>query len=147
MNKTPGIAFIVQSPIANATTLEKNIDQFLARWNEELLNVSAEELSQFKRSVISRITRKDNKLSAQTKRYWRELDWQETDFDTRERLAAAVEKITLDDLARCFTALQSRSIVVSNTGKKFTQATPSKPNTASTLFNRLKAEGVNVPEA
>ncbi|MEM5535013.1 insulinase family protein [Neptuniibacter pectenicola] len=147
MNKTPGIAFIVQSPIANATTLEKNIDQFLARWNEELLNVSAEELSQFKRSVISRITRKDNKLSAQTKRYWRELDWQETDFDTRERLATAVEKITLDDLVRCFTALQSRSLVVSNTGKKFTQTTPSKPNTASTLFNRLKAEGVNVPEA
>jgi len=147
MNKTPAIAFIVQSPIANAHTLEKNIDQFLDEWDQKLLEVSDQDLSQFKRSVISRITRKDNTLSAQTNRYWRELDWQETNFDTRERLAESVEKITLNELVECFNALQNRRLIVSNTGKKFTLDAPEKPNTASELFNQLKAQHVNVPEA
>ncbi|WP_067862355.1 insulinase family protein [Neptuniibacter marinus] len=147
MNKTPAIAFIVQSPIASANILEKNIDQFMDEWDQKLLKVSDQELSQFKRSVISRITRKDNKLSAQTSRYWRELDRQETNFDTRERLAESVKKITLNDLIKCFDALQNRRLIVSNTGNKFTVDAPEKPNTASELFNQLKAQHVNVPEA
>lgn len=146
MNKTPAIAFIIQSPVADADTLESEIDGFLTSWGSKIDKITATDLEQFKRSVISRITKQDNKLSSRTKRYWRELDWNETDFRTREKLAYRVEKVTLDDLAHCFSELQTRRLSIRNSGSKF-EINPLVINKdTDKLFSELKAQGVTVPE-
>lgn len=151
MNKTPAIAFIVQSPAVDADALENNIDEFLNKWEKELLAVSPEKFSKFKRSVISRVLKKDNKLSTQTKRYWRELDWGDTHFDTRERLADRVQKVMLSDVQRAFTTLKTRRLTVSSTGTQFdseqTQKNQLSDEKVSEIFSILKKDGVTVPDA
>ena len=151
MNKTPAIAFIVQSPAVDAEALENNIDEFLNKWDKELLAVSPEKFAKFKRSVISRVLKKDNKLSTQTKRYWRELDWGDTQFDTRERLADRVQKVMLSDVQRAFTTLKTRRLTVSSTGAQFnsdqTQENKLSDEKVSEIFSKLKTDGVTVPDA
>ncbi len=118
MNKSPGMAFIVQSPNTSATALEENIDHFLNEWQSKLPQLTSADLDRFKNSVLSRINKKDNKLSSRTKRYWRELDWQEYGFDTKVQLANAVEKVTLTDLETCLHALLKRRLTVKSYGNK-----------------------------
>ncbi|MCP4598443.1 insulinase family protein, partial [Neptuniibacter sp.] len=118
MNKTPGLGFIIQSPNTDAVTLEQNINQFLQEWQSNLDEFDVDSLNRFKASVLSRITKKDNKLSSRTKRYWRELDWGELSFDTREQLAEAVQKVSIQDLQLNYKQLQQRRLTVRSFGTK-----------------------------
>lgn len=146
MNRTPAVAFIVQSPVADGPTLQAEISAFLKRSEQTLANLDETTLARFKASVLSRVTKKDNKLSSRTKRYWRELDWGETTFDTRQQLAEAVEAITVADLQKCFAILQSRQLAVRSTGVKFDSFEKELgTETVSKLFQDLKRQQQFVP--
>ncbi|WP_415887144.1 insulinase family protein [Neptuniibacter sp. QD37_6] len=145
MHKTPGIAFIVQSPVADGKTLVKEIDQFLMQSSNLISQLNQEELNKFKRSVISRITKQDKKLSSRTKRFWRELDWSETEFDTRKKLAEAVEKVTLDDLSKRYAGLFDRRLTVLSTGKKF-ERPATEPTQLTRLFKQRRDQGAFTPD-
>jgi secreted Zn-dependent insulinase-like peptidase len=144
MNKTPGMAFIVQSPNTSATELEDNIDYFLNQWQGKLPQLNSDELERFKNSVLSRITKKDNKLSTRTKRYWRELDWQEHGFDTKAQLANAVEKVTLTDLEKCLNDLLKRRLTVKSYGNKLGGEVIEDKGSEAALV--LKGSSTTVPE-
>lgn len=143
MQKAPALAFIVQSPNTSAMALEANIDQFLQTWTTELPKLTDEDLNRFKASVLSRITQKDKKLSTRTKRYWRELDWNELNFDTKDQLASAVEEVTLSDLQNCLEDLLQRRLTVVTYGNKL-----GKPETTATsdALDILKESNQFVPE-
>lgn len=119
MNKTPGLAFIVQSPSRSAIELQQHINQFVLEWNDKLSTLDESQLLRFKRSVIARIKQQDNKLSTRSNRFWRQLDWGDTDFDGRERLATAVEQLTLEQLEHCFIQLQKRRLNILSNGNPF----------------------------
>ncbi|MGI1671590.1 MAG: insulinase family protein [Neptuniibacter sp.] len=144
MNKTPGMAFIVQSPNTSATDLEENIDHFLNEWQSKLPQLNSADLERFKNSVLSRITKKDNKLSTRTKRYWRELDWQEHGFDTKTQLANAVEKVTLTDLEQCLHDLLKRRLAVKSYGNKLGGEVIADKGSEAALV--LKDSSATVPE-
>jgi secreted Zn-dependent insulinase-like peptidase len=146
MNKTPAIAFIIQSPVKNADELENEVDSFLGDWNNKIQKITPSDLRQYKRSVISRITKRDNKLSSRTQRYWRELDWGDTTFDARTKLANSVETISLDELAHCFDQLQTRRLSVRNSGTPFLQGQPKINDKTESLFSQLKSRGIHVPD-
>ncbi len=146
MNKTPAIAFIIQSPVKNADELENEVDSFIGDWNNKIQKITPSELRQYKRSVISRITKKDNKLSSRTQRYWRELDWGDTTFNTRIKLANSVENISLDELAHCLDQLQTRRLSVRNSGTPFLQGQPKINDETESLFSQLKSRGIHVPD-
>lgn len=145
MNKTPGMAFIVQSPNTSATELENNIDLFLTEWQSKLPTLTETELDRFKSSVLSRILKKDNKLSSRTKRYWRELDWGERSFDTRAQLAEAVKNVALTDLETTFHNLQKRRLTVKSFGNKLGGVVNTEKSAQATLV--LKEVSATVPEA
>ncbi|WP_286239662.1 insulinase family protein [Neptuniibacter halophilus] len=148
MNKTPGIGFIIQSPVATATDLKNEVDGFLAQWGEKLKALDQDSLARYKNSVVARISQQENTLSSRSKRYWRELDWGETGFDSRQKLAAEVEKLTLADLEQTLSQLQRRKLTVSSNGKRFSQK-DSKENIAqiSSELKQLRSSGAIVPEA
>jgi len=52
--------------------------------------------------VISNLMEQERRLSDVSQRYWREIDRQATDFDTREKLSSAVEQVTKSDLLDTF---------------------------------------------
>ena len=145
IHKTPGIAFIVQSPVADADTLAQEIQGFLARSQGLVSKLDQASLEKYKRSVIARITKKDNKLSSRSKRFWRELDWQETHFDTREKLAKAVEALTLEELTKGYQRLTTRSLTVQSTGTKFERPTE-QPEQLTQTFKQLRKDQLFVPE-
>ena len=107
--------------------------------------LNKEELNKFKRSVIARITKQDKKLSSRTKRFWRELDWGETEFDTRKKLAEAVEKVTLDDLSKRYAGLFDRRLTVLSTGKKF-ERPATEPTQLTRLFKQRRDQGAFTPD-
>lgn len=146
MNKTPGIAFIIQSPSADANQLREEVNNFLNKSEATISNLDEATLTKYKQSVISRILKKDNKLSSRSKRFWREIDWRETDFDSRQKLADKVQGLSLEQLKSCFEQLQTRKLVVLNNGNRFKTEVSSTLN-SSDIFNKIKRNEQYVPEA
>jgi len=54
--------------------------------------------------VISKLLERDRQLGQVSSRYWREIDRDNPDFNSREQLARAVRNVTLDDLRQTFRA-------------------------------------------
>lgn len=150
MHKTPGIAFIIQSPAAEAGQLVTEVNSFLTEWQSKLAHLDEEAFDRYKNSILSRILRQDNKLSTRTKRFWRELDWEETEFNTRTQLAEAVKKLSLKDIERCFEKLQQRRLDVLSNGKQFVKnnsAEVTERPALVSLFKELKDDSSFVPES
>ncbi|PIE25281.1 MAG: peptidase M16 [Neptuniibacter caesariensis] len=145
MHKTPGIAFIIQSPVTSADQLKTEIDSFLQQWSDKLMTLDEATLARFKTSVTSRILKKDNTLSSRSKRYWREIDWNETSFDSREELAKAVDNLTLEQVRKGFEKLKARKLVVLHNGNTFAPSTYNGNLTA--VFSQLKKDKKYVPES
>ena len=140
MNKTPAIAFIVQSPNTAADALEKHIDSFLQAWRKKLLNTDKATLSRYKQSILSRILKQDNKLSTRTKRYWRELDHNKLNFDSKEQLAKEVKATSIEQLISSFDLLQSRRLTVASFGKQYLNNKLQEINTSHILDERKRTK-------
>lgn len=107
--EVPGLAFIVQSPKSSGPELWQETRSFLADWEKQLASMEAELLTRIKTSLISRLSKKDNKLYDKGNRYWREIDRNNAGFDTREQLIAQVEKIDHDTLLAFYRALTEQA--------------------------------------
>lgn len=104
MLETPAIGLVVQSPEASAETIDEAVQAFAESYREELKAMSEEDLQQERQAVISNLMEKDRRLSDVSQRYWREIDRQATDFDSREKLAAAVGDVSKEGLLATFDA-------------------------------------------
>lgn len=102
MLETPALGFIVQSPEASAEEIDAATRAFEDAFENSLNNLSSEELALEKRAVISRLLEQDRKLSDISERFWREIDRSATAFDSRERLAKAVQQISKDQLMSAY---------------------------------------------
>ena len=91
--EVPGLTFIVQSPIADPIILEQHYRRFLTDFAQTLANLSAAEFTKHKQSLLTRILQADQTLQERAARYWTEIDRQMFSFDTRERLAEAVQAL------------------------------------------------------
>ena len=108
--EVPGMLGIVQSPIADPGALETHITAFVEGFGERLSSVSAETFDQHKHGLISRLLKADDRLRTRSNRYWRELDMQHYGFDSREKLAAAIDAVAQTDFNRFYnTALLDES--------------------------------------
>ncbi|SEG70286.1 insulinase family protein [Marinobacterium lutimaris] len=116
MQDVPGIALVVQSPVADPDKLEAAYDEFLEGMSERLSTITEEELAAFKQSLISRINQSDKTLKNRSARLWRELDRENPDFNTREALTAATLQITPDSLAARLSELRTRQLALRSYG-------------------------------
>lgn len=149
LNKAPGLAFVVQSPNTDPIALEQHIDGFIGQMQTTLSEMTEEKLEQYKRSVLSRINRKENKLSDLSNRYWKEIDRDEYSFDSRKQLSDAVASLTLSDLLKCYEELPQRRLTVRSFGDKHRQMASNEELEliCELEIAQLKQQSKFVPEA
>lgn len=85
---------VVQSPVATEAQLMAEIEQFLIEAESNL----ASELSINRESLVRKLREPARSLSEQAQRYWNSILIEDVDFNRQERLADAVEKITVESL-------------------------------------------------
>ncbi|HIG65651.1 MAG TPA: peptidase M16 [Methyloprofundus sp.] len=98
MKDMPGIIFIMQSPVISAPEIEARYHAFITSYLEELQAISEDDLESYKAGLITRLMEKNKSLHKRSYQNWLEIDRENIDFDTRERLAEAVGQIDKERL-------------------------------------------------
>lgn len=115
MSDVPGLALIVQSPVADPIQLETHFDEFLIDMRTQLEQLSDEQLEGFRQGLRSRLLQPDTRLSERSQRYWRELD-RDGAFTTHLQIAEQVSDISRDDLIAILAQLQTRQYQIRSFG-------------------------------
>jgi len=119
--EVPALAFTVQSPNTSPANIASAIEDFISAASSTLETLDENTLNTHKRALISRIMKKDARLSQRSNRYWREIDRENFQLDTREQLVAAIENIELSSLRKNYQRnfiKQPRQLVSMATAKK-----------------------------
>jgi insulysin len=93
LRRTPGLAFVVQSPVAGAKALVQATETFLASYRPVLAGMQETEFNEYKQGLIGRLLESDKNLNDRSLRYWSDLDVGFTNFDSRMQIAAAIQSI------------------------------------------------------
>ena len=93
MKDMPGMIFILQSPVISAPDIEKHYHAFINSFLHELQAITEDEFESYKAGLITRLLEKDKSLKKRSYRNWLEIDRENSDFDTKERIAEAVSNI------------------------------------------------------
>lgn len=94
--QVPALVFMVQSPLADAAHLQAASRQFL----EQMAAEGAVDPDQFERhrsALLKEILQPHKNISERSEYFWQEIARRELDFDSRERMAAAVSSIDFAD--------------------------------------------------
>jgi secreted Zn-dependent insulinase-like peptidase len=100
--ETPALGFVVQSPKATQAQIDQAVREFSAQFEARLASMDQASLNREKQAVISKLLERDRQLGDISERYWREIDRAATNFDSRERLAEAVQAVKQDALLETF---------------------------------------------
>lgn len=93
LRRTPGLAFVVQSPVASARALVQATEAFLTAYRPFLADMPETEFNEYKQGLIGRLLESDKNLNDRSQRYWSDLDVGFTNFDSRMQIAAAIQSI------------------------------------------------------
>ena len=112
----PGIAMVVQSPIADPPALQRHIETFLDEYAVKIAALDEATFEQHRAALLNNLLEADSQLDDRTGRYWNELDRGHYAFDLRENLAAAIRDVSLADLQASYENLlrsqESKRLVV-----------------------------------
>ena len=118
----PGMVFLVQSPVVDVPHLQTATNQFISVRRLELNAMSETEFDNYKQGLLTSLLEKDKNLQERSSRYLDDLAKENREFDTRERLAEAIQTISLDDLRAGYNRIldmdSKRRLEVYSPGKK-----------------------------
>jgi len=121
LRRVPGIAFVVQSPVAGPNKVLDVSRSFLTHYRGALAAMSAEEFAAYKQGLIGRLRERDKNLADRSQRYWSDLDVGFTSFDSREQIAQQIELIDAPQLLAFYDHLlelvQKQRLVIYSRGK------------------------------
>jgi len=116
----PGIAFVVQSPIADPGTLVRHVESFLEEYGEKIAELDQATFEQHRTALLNNLLEADSTLDERTRRYWNELDREHYAFDLRKNLAAAIKEVSLADFKASYENLlrsrESKRLIVRAAG-------------------------------
>jgi secreted Zn-dependent insulinase-like peptidase len=119
--KTPGLVFVVQSPVASNAEVLAATREFAAGFVDTLTAMSAAEFTATKSGYLSQLLEKDKNQYGRSQRYWRDLLLDITSFDGREQIAAQVEALDqptmVTTMRELTTALNDNYLLVTSPGK------------------------------
>jgi insulysin len=96
LERTPGLTFMVQSPVADAGALYQASLVFMREFGESLDAMSIEEFEQHRLALISLINRPHQNLASVADYMWDQLLQHYWAFDRREQLSGALRELTLE---------------------------------------------------
>jgi insulysin len=118
----PGIAFVVQSPIADPGALLRHVESFLDEYGVKIAELDQATFEQHRTALLNNLLEADGTLDERTQRYWNELDREHYAFDLRENLAAAIKEVSLADFKASYESLlrshKSKRLVVRAAGMR-----------------------------
>lgn len=118
--RVPGLRFIVQSPVAGPAFLLNRIDEFMAGFRGGLAAMGSKEFNQHKQGLLTLLRKRDKSLNERSQRYRHNLALKYYEFDRREKMARAVERLKpthLMDFLQSLTGADTRRrIVVQSAG-------------------------------
>jgi secreted Zn-dependent insulinase-like peptidase len=116
----PGIAFVVQSPIADPGALVRHVESFLDEYGEKIAELDQATFEQHRTALLNNLLEADSTLDERTRRYWNELDREHYAFDLRKNLAAAIKEVSLADFKASYENLlrsrESKRLIVRAAG-------------------------------
>ena len=78
------------------------MNEFLEVYGSSLNAMTDTEFEQHRSSLVSDVMRQEEKLRDRSGRYWLEIDRKDYEFDSRERLSAEINEVSLDDFRQFF---------------------------------------------
>ena len=99
---TPGIIFLVQSPVAPAADIEAATWAFLDGFRVDLAAMDEAAFEAERAGLLSRVLEADKNLGERSARLWSDLYAGIETFDSRQRVAEAIRALDLDTM-RSFT--------------------------------------------
>jgi len=119
----PGLLLILQSPVISAPAIESRSLAFLQKFKSELQALSEQEFASYKAGLMIHLLEKDKSLQKRSYRNWLEIDRENNHFNTRELIAAAVDKISQQQLVQTYQQWlidKPRKLRVYSLGNQFT---------------------------
>ncbi|MEM7217217.1 MAG: insulinase family protein [Pseudomonadota bacterium] len=120
-HKTPGVAFIVQSPVASNAKVKAATQTFLADYAKELKAMPTEAFAAARGGYLSQLRDRDKNQYERSQRLWGNLLLDVKSFDHREQIARAVEALDQETMAATVAefaiALDERFAMVQAPGK------------------------------
>ncbi len=98
LEKTLGLIFMVQSGEYDAEILEKRIDVFLLNFFESLKELSEEEFSKIKKSVLHSKLQKSTSVSGEAERLFTIAFERNAEFDLNSESIKAIEQLKMEDI-------------------------------------------------
>lgn len=100
--EVPGFVFVVQSPDQNPDSIEKAMIDFLQDFDNAISAMAESEFAMHKDSLIGDVMRQEEKLRDRSERYWMEIDRENYTFDDRDKLAEAIDKMSIEEFRHFF---------------------------------------------
>jgi len=119
INRYPGIAFYIQSPHTESTTLINAIDEFIEESLAHLSEMPEEAWLHLQQGLAGQLQEKDSSLRIKSQRFWAAICNKESNFNQKQKLISAILSLTLADI-RDFIATQ---LLKSNQPDRITLAT------------------------
>ena len=111
----PGLAMLVQSPVANEGGLRREFELFIAAFTKDVEELTEADLQRYKDSLLSNLTEKPKNLDELNGRFMEALNLGYKGFDFRQQFAAAINNVSITGLQTGYKQIivtESRSLWV-----------------------------------
>ena len=97
----------MQSPAKGAGYLEEATIKFMDSFNALYAELSAEDFEQHKAGLIARLLEAPKNLGERSQLYWGDIADDHLTFNSRQQMAALVEALTKEDMAKFFDRIEA----------------------------------------
>ena len=104
-SRVPGLAMLVQSPVANEAELRREFNQFITDYNADVSALTDQDIERYQASVLSSLEEKPKNLAEMNGRFMESVGLGYRQFNFRPELAAAVRAVTVSSLQDAFQRL------------------------------------------
>ena len=94
----PVIGFYIQTPVKNPVDMLARFDAYTVEFAEDVAALTEEDFERIKAGVITSLTKPAKNLAEEASPFARDWNRERYDFDSKAKLIAAVEQVTLADI-------------------------------------------------
>lgn len=96
--RVPGLAMLVQSPVADEARLRDEFSQFIADYSADVAGLMISDIRRYQTSVLNSLEEKPKNLAEMNGRFMESVGLGYRQFDFREQLAKEVRAVTVESL-------------------------------------------------
>lgn len=97
-----GFAMFIQTPVKGVSSMQARFDDFKKEYTEKLDALTAEEFAKLKESTLVTLKQAPKNMREEVMPLIRDWYQEKFDFDSKQRLIEAVEKVTIEDIKQFY---------------------------------------------